>query len=64
MKKSEVNGLVKEIVDYSNECVGRVIAEMMAADSQVKLTREQAEKMSIIIQSTVSEAAFTILAQR
>lgn len=64
MKKSEVNGLVKEIVDYSNECVGRVIAEMMAADSQVKLTREQAEKMSIVIQSTVSEAAFTILAQR
>ena len=64
MKKSEVNALVKEIVDYSNECLGRAIAEMVAEDSQVKITRDQAQKIIAVAESTVNEAAFTILAQR
>jgi len=64
MKKSEVNILVREIVDYSNDCIGRTIAELLEPESSVKLSREQAEKLIPLIQATLSEAAFTVLAQR
>jgi len=64
MKKSQVNSLVKDVVDYSNECVGRTLAELLQDDSPVDITREQAEKLIPLIQSTISEAAFTILARQ
>lgn len=64
MKKSEVNTLVRDIVDYSNDSIGRTLAELMADDSPVQITREQAEKLIPLLQSTVQDAAFTILASR
>ena len=64
MKKSEVITLVQEIVDYSNYCLGRTIAELAQDESQVGLSREQATKLISIIQATVSDSAFTVLATK
>jgi len=64
MKKSEVITLVREIVDYSNDCLGRTIAELAQDESQVGLSREQATKLISIIQATVSDSAFTVLATK
>ena len=64
MKKSEVTSLVREIVDYTNGCVGRMIAESISAESNINLSREQAEQLLPLLEATVKNAAFTILSRQ
>ena len=64
MKKTEVNTLVREIIDFSNDSVAREVAGFISHDNEaVRLTRAQAEAVIQAVNNIVRESAFSILSR-